>query len=477
MLTHERRRPVRHPEQDADADQRAGRRVAVRPPHAPRRRELRADLQRDAQRRPQRHVQEHAEDRRATRGAAASGSAARSPPSCRCRWITGRPSSGRASSTPTIAATPASATTGRSSTTTSPRSRGTTRRGSPTRRRSARSQGRMALWPNTDMNTVSASGGLNLPGRSHATAFLSVGSLTNDNPLLPYTINSALVSPALDRPTSDVKARGDVDELRVHLAAGDDALVQRAVPPVRVRQPTVPFEIGNSVNYDTAIVALNQESEPFGSTRHTFDADASYTPIRYVGFRAGYTREAGRPHLPHRREHDRGHRARLGGSHRPRLDDGARRVRALEARRARRSIGWSCCRSASSRRCGSSTSRTATRIASTRSCRSRRCRSSPSTASAGIGRQEYPGTNFGLRSNDNHVYSVGFDYVPSNAVSLGASYGYETAPGAPRRSGSRPRASASTRRPGRSRWSASRSWSCACRRAPRPGGRRCPAGP
>ena len=46
-------------------------------------------------------------------------------------------------------------------------------------------------------------------------------------------------------------------------------------------------------------------------------------------------------------------------------------------------------------------------------------------ASAGIGKQDYPGTNFGLRNNDNHVYSVGFDFVPSDKVSLGASYGYE----------------------------------------------------
>jgi len=46
-------------------------------------------------------------------------------------------------------------------------------------------------------------------------------------------------------------------------------------------------------------------------------------------------------------------------------------------------------------------------------------------ASAGVGTQEYPGTNFGLRNNDNHVYTVGFDLVPSDSVSLGASYGYE----------------------------------------------------
>jgi hypothetical protein len=46
-------------------------------------------------------------------------------------------------------------------------------------------------------------------------------------------------------------------------------------------------------------------------------------------------------------------------------------------------------------------------------------------ASAGIGRQDYPGTNVGLRNNDNHVYSLGFDLVPSDKVSLGASLGRE----------------------------------------------------
>jgi hypothetical protein len=45
--------------------------------------------------------------------------------------------------------------------------------------------------------------------------------------------------------------------------------------------------------------------------------------------------------------------------------------------------------------------------------------------SVSFGRQEYPGTNFGLRDNNNHVYSVGFDYVPSNQVSMGVNYGFE----------------------------------------------------
>ena len=224
----------------------------------------------------------------------------------------------------------------------------------------------MSLWPNTEMNTVSASGGLNLPGRSHATAFVSVASMTNNNPLLPFTDQHRAGRRRRSiAPNSDVTAR---------VTAMNYTFTSRPVTTLwfsaRYRQydfdnRTVPFWSTNSVNYDTAIVALNKSSEPFGSTRHTFDADATYSPICYVGFRAGYTREDDRSHLPHRREDDRGHRARVGGPDRPRLDDGARRVRALQARRHRRSIGWNCWRSASSRRCASTTSRTATRIAST----------------------------------------------------------------------------------------------------------------
>ena len=45
--------------------------------------------------------------------------------------------------------------------------------------------------------------------------------------------------------------------------------------------------------------------------------------------------------------------------------------------------------------------------------------------SAAVGRDEYPGTNFGLRGNDNRVYSVGFDLVPNAAISVGATYGWE----------------------------------------------------
>jgi MtrB/PioB family decaheme-associated outer membrane protein len=285
-------------------------------------------------------------------------------------------------------------------------------------------QGRMALWPNTEMNSVSASGGIKLPGRSRASGFVSLGNVTNNSPLLPFTINSALESPALDRATSDIKAR--VTAMNYNFTSRPIRTVWLSV---RYRQyefdnRTQPFFVTNRVNYDTAIVAANNETEPFSLTRHTFDADATFSPIRYVGFRAGYTRE----------DVDRTHRIVEQTT-----EDTARVSADLTG------LPWLTVRGVfeHSKRRGSAVDTLGLlAIGEQPTLRqydiSDRDQNRFSTImivtplsqfsvnlSAAIGRQDYPGTNFGLRSNDNNVYSIGFDYVPLDSVSMGVSYGYE----------------------------------------------------
>ena len=186
----------------------------------------------------------------------------------------------------------------------------------------------------------------------------------------------------------------------------------------------MPFQTANSVNYDTAIVALNQTSEPFGSTRHTFDADATYSPVRHVGFRAGYTRE----------EVDRTYRIvektteDIGRASVDLTGLGWMTVRGVyEHSQARRHAG---------RPAGTAVDRRAAVAAAVDISDRNQDRFNAIVkvtpvsqfsvnGSAGVGEQDYPGTNFGLRSTDSHFYSVGFDYVPSDHVSLGATYGYE----------------------------------------------------
>jgi MtrB/PioB family decaheme-associated outer membrane protein len=285
-------------------------------------------------------------------------------------------------------------------------------------------QGRMALWPNTDMNTVSATAGIKLPARTRASGYLSVGTMSNNAPLLPFTVNTALASPALDRPTADVQARVTAMNYLLTSRPTDMLFVSARYRQYEFDNRTAPFRVGNGVNYDTAIVALNIASEPFSQTRHTFDADATFSPIRYVGFRAGYTRE----------DVDRTYRIVEQTT-----EDVARAAVDLTG------VPWMSVRAVveHSKRRGSApdvlellaigeqpslrqydiADRDQDRFSTILSVTP--FSSFSVNTSVAVGQQVYPGTNFGLRNNDSHVYSVGFDFVPVDKISMGASYGFE----------------------------------------------------
>jgi MtrB/PioB family decaheme-associated outer membrane protein len=290
---------------------------------------------------------------------------------------------------------------------------------------SAPAFGRESLWPNSNLNTASVSGGVNMPGRSRATAFVSVGSMTQNDALLPMTSNTALPVVPLERQTAEANAR---------ITAMNYTFTSRPITTLwfsaRYRQyqfdnRTPVFETGGYVNYDTSYSAtLNHESEPLGYTRHTFDADTSYSPASFLGLRAGYTRE----------EVDRTHRVVEKTT-----EDTARASVDITG------VTWLTLRGVyeHAKRTGSPVDglellsigeQPALRqfdIADRNRDRfSAIVMVTPLSflsvnGSAAVGTEEYPGATFGLRNNDNHVYSVGFDVVPSDAISFGANYGWE----------------------------------------------------
>ena len=195
-------------------------------------------------------------------------------------------------------------------------------------------QGRMALWPNSNMNTASATGAITLPARSRATAYLSVGNWSQNDPLIPFTVNSALPTPSLDRPTADVQAR---------VTAMTYAFTSKPLNPlwisVRYRSydfdnQTPIFRLANTVAYDTSVAAYaHGGTSPYSFTRRTFDADASFTPLSHAAFRAGYTREQLEPDVSVLRHDHRRHGAAVRRSHGSELADAARPLRARPTRR------------------------------------------------------------------------------------------------------------------------------------------------
>jgi MtrB/PioB family decaheme-associated outer membrane protein len=286
--------------------------------------------------------------------------------------------------------------------------------------------GRESLWPNSNYNAAVVNGAVNFAGRSRATAYISVGNMTQNDALLPMTVNTQLPAVPLDRPTAEAAARVTAMNYNVTSRPTNTLWFSARYRQYDFDNRTPVFSTATGfVNYDTAYSATTlHESEPLGYVRHTFDADMSYSPARYIGLRAGYTRA----------QNDRTYRIVEQTT-----EDIGRFSVDLTG------VTWITLRGVyeHSKLRGSPVD-TAGLIAIGEQPDLRqydisdRDRDRVSAivyvmpvsflsfnGSAAIGREDYPGTNFGLRSNDNNVYSVGVDYVPNDKVNFGVSYGWE----------------------------------------------------
>ena len=282
---------------------------------------------------------------------------------------------------------------------------------------------REALWPDTTQNTVSATGGFKLPARSNATAFVSAAKLFNNTPLIPFTSNTALPFIPRDRAMSEISAQILAMNYTFTSRPTNWLYVSTRYKQYTFTNNTEPFKVGQAINYDTALATRNSESEPLSFSRHTLDTDVTWSPFSYVGLRTGFTRESvDRTHrvIEETTENTgrasvdllslRGiyeHSVRAGSSmHRDELlslgqQPSLRQFDISDRNKDRFSLNL-----------------VVTPISQF-----------SVNASSGIGKEDYPATDtrtvFGLRSNNNRAHSFGFDFVPVDSISFGASYGYE----------------------------------------------------
>jgi len=286
-------------------------------------------------------------------------------------------------------------------------------------------QGRMSLWPGSNMNTGSVSGLLNLPARSRVTAYISVGNWTQDNPLIPFTVNSALPAISLDRQTSNTQARVTSMNYSFNSRPTSDVSFTARYRSYDFDNRTPIFKLNRTVVYDTTVSAFaDGGTSPYSINRKTFDAEVSLTPHRYSAFRAGYTREqidqnfrsfdtttedtlrlsadaSGISWLMLRAVYE--HAKRTGqGFDQEALDDIGEQV---------------------SLRQFDISDRTSDRVSLIAQVTPVSAVSLNGTVTAG--KEDRGATVFGLRSNDSRAYSLGFDYVPRPSISLGASYEWE----------------------------------------------------
>ena len=286
-------------------------------------------------------------------------------------------------------------------------------------------QGREALWPDNDFNAVSATGSVSMAGRSHASGYVSVGNVSQNAALIPFTINTALTSPTLPRQTADAQARVTATNFNFTSRPTDMVWFSARFRSYDYDNRTPEFTVGNSVNYDQSLTALNASSENIGYTRKTFDVETSVTPMTYTALRVGYTREnlkqtfrtyagsdtdtvkvsfdtSGSPWVMLRAVYEHSKRTGTGLDPETLIEIGeqpAMRQFDIASKDSDRFSGVLQLTPVSQ---------------------------FAITASAGVGKEDYPdtATGFGLRNNDNHDYSIGVDFVPNDIVSLGVSYQY-----------------------------------------------------
>ena len=158
---------------------------------------------------------------------------------------------------------------------------------------SASSRGRLTLAPSNSYNGVNGLASVKLPHRSRASAFVSVGRLTDaGDPIVPQTINSALPPAPLARATVDGEAQTTAVNLTFVSRPTRYVDFTAGYRQYDFDNRTPEFVMTQRVSYDNAVSAVDPpvHTEPFGVLRHTADADLKVTPMSGISAGVGFTR-------------------------------------------------------------------------------------------------------------------------------------------------------------------------------------------
>jgi MtrB/PioB family decaheme-associated outer membrane protein len=151
--------------------------------------------------------------------------------------------------------------------------------------------GRMALWPTNSAQTVSAAGYSKFAHRTQITGFISFGVWNNNQPLLPFTVNSALPAIALPRTTAEADAHVFTTNLNLVSRPATDWEFTAHAKVYDYNNNTPSAAITKYVAYDTSVgTSVTGGPELYAHNRTTFDADATYTGVKPVALNIGYTR-------------------------------------------------------------------------------------------------------------------------------------------------------------------------------------------
>jgi hypothetical protein len=271
---------------------------------------------------------------------------------------------------------------------------------------------------------VNVNGAYNLARRTRATAAISFGQWSQDQDIVPPTVNTALVAPPLERATAETQA--DILSMVYGLNARplNNLWLNARYRYYDYANKTPHFTATNAVIGDWSVGTQVHETEPASFKRQNIDLDASFAPFEYLAFGAGYGREdadrtfrifentvddtfrvtvdsTGNQYVGVRFKYEYSTRTGSGFQEHLLEEVGEQpETRHFDIANRDRDRTWVIL--------------TLTPVAYL-----------SLNGSVGYGHDDYTDTGFGLRDNNNKNWSAGFDVTPVDTVTFGFSYGYE----------------------------------------------------
>ena len=287
-------------------------------------------------------------------------------------------------------------------------------------------QGRMALWPDNTLQYLHATASVVTPARGRLTGYVAIGASRQNAELLPHTINAAIPVVPLERATAEAEIRNTLFNLQYSVRPIREFAVVARYRYVDMDNRTPHFETLGRVRFDGVLdnAAASPEPEFYSVKRKNFDIDGTLNVIPYTAVRIGYSNAIVDRTL-------RVVEANEENTFRVSLDTMNNRwvtVRALfeDARRNATHLHEALLEEFGEQPgmrhydVADRDRRRATLIFTVNPL--------PSlgfTASAGVGREDYPDSGFGLQSFDTDQYSFGMDFIPGDRVGLNVVYAWE----------------------------------------------------
>jgi MtrB/PioB family decaheme-associated outer membrane protein len=283
------------------------------------------------------------------------------------------------------------------------------------------SVGQASWWPTSTSVAFIANGNYKLAPRTRASAALSFGRWSQDEPIPPPTVNTALVSPNLPRATAQTEANIMSMVYNLNSRPVRNVWLNAKYRYYDYDNQTAHFEISNAVIGDWTAGTQHHENEPSSFKRRNLDLDASFTPHKYLSLGVGYGRE----------DADRTWRifeSTADDTFRVSVDSVGNQYVTLRTKYEYSSRTGSGFDVHLLEEVGEQPGMRHFDIADrdrTRANASVYVTPVPYlsfNAGVGNGHDDYTDTGFGLRDSKNRHWSAGFDVAPNDMVSFGVSY-------------------------------------------------------